>query len=360
MSKTDLWQRFIQNERLRRWVVLILLITVLYLVRSVMSYILLTFIFSFLVLRLSAIMKKHLHLPNKLTVIITYLIFMAGIYFAITNYVPRLIEQSTILVKSVLDFYKNNADNKTNNEVFNYIWSYASSSTVLKYFQNGASVLIHYLSNIGTMGLTFVMSLLLSFFYTFEKEEMFSFSRSFLKGPYAWFFQDIRHFGLTFVNTFGVVLEAQFIIAIVNTVITTVFLAFMGMPQLLSLGIMVFILSLIPVAGVIISAVPLCFIGYSVGGVKYIAYIIIMLIVVHALESYILNPKLMSSKTELPIFYTFVVLFFAEHIWGVWGLIVGIPVFTFALDILGVKPVGQKHQVYEDAVKRIGGMKKNE
>ena len=62
-----------------------------------------------------------------------------------------------------------------------------------------------------------------------------------------------------------------------------------------------------------------------------------MLCVVHALEAYVLNPKLMSSRTELPIFYTFVVLYVSEHLFGMWGLIVGIPVFTFLLDILGVK-----------------------
>src|SRR5699024_11407431 len=43
------------------------------------------------------------------------------------------------------------------------------------------------------------------------------------------------------------------------------------------------------------------------------------------------------SRTELPIFYTFVVLYVSEHLFGMWGLIVGIPVFTFLLDILGVK-----------------------
>ena len=68
---------------------------------------------------------------------------------------------------------------------------------------------------------------------------------------------------------------------------------------------------------------------------------------VHAIESYVLNPKLMSSRTELPIFYTFVVLFVSEHLFGTWGWIVGIPIFTFMLDVLGVKPVHTKHNKLE-------------
>jgi hypothetical protein len=43
------------------------------------------------------------------------------------------------------------------------------------------------------------------------------------------------------------------------------------------------------------------------------------------------------TDPNLPIFYTFVVLLVGEHFFGVWGLICGVPVFTFLLDILGVK-----------------------
>ena len=99
---------------------------------------------------------------------------------------------------------------------------------------------------------------------------------------------------------------------------------------------MIFFLGLIPVAGVIMSLLPLCAIAYTIGGFMYVFYIVIVIMVVHALEAYILNPKLMSSKTDLPVFYTFIVLIFGEHFFGVWGLIVGIPIFVFLLDILDV------------------------
>jgi predicted PurR-regulated permease PerM len=52
----------------------------------------------------------------------------------------------------------------------------------------------------------------------------------------------------------------------------------------------------------------------------------------------------MSSRTELPIFYTFVVLMVSEKLFGTWGLIVGVPIFTFLLDIMGVKSIGDKKQ----------------
>ncbi|MEE5730434.1 AI-2E family transporter, partial [Streptococcus pneumoniae] len=65
-------------------------------------------------------------------------------------------------------------------------------------------------------------------------------------------------------------------------------------------------------------------------------YIVLVIFAIHAIETYFLNPKLMSAKTELPIFFTFTVLIFSEHFFGIWGLIIGIPIFVFLLDILDV------------------------
>jgi len=125
----------------------------------------------------------------------------------------------------------------------------------------------------------------------------------------------------------------------------------MGFPHLIALGIMLFILGLVPVAGVIISLIPLSIIAYSIGGLMYIVYILVIVMVLHAIEAYFLNPKLMSAKTDLPIFYTFMVILFSEHFLGVWGLIIGIPLFMFLLDILGVtssEESKQKMDVVED------------
>lgn len=336
----NLWDRFLNNERLRRMVVLVLLIGILYLARSMMSLILLTFIFTFLIVRLIKIVQRYLPISSKLIVIGVYALLIGLMYFAITVYVPKLLDQSEAMIRSVLHFYQHPP--KGTSEVVQYINNYISQSDIVKQLKNSVGIVINYLTSLGSVGFTFVMSLLLSFFFTIEKEEMDHFSKSFLTGPYAWLFNDIYYFAKIFVNTFGVVLEAQFMIAIVNTILTTACLALLQMPQLISLAVMIFILSLVPVAGVIISAIPMSFIAYSDGGIRLVVYVIIMLLVVHALESYVLNPKFMSSRTELPIFYTFVVLLVAEHLFGVWGLIVGIPIFTFALDVLGVKPVKAK------------------
>lgn len=336
---TDAWHRFIANVRLRRFVVLALIIFVLWLVRPLMNLILFTFILTFIVVNWVRWVQRYIpKLSTSFTVIVTYLLLLVVLYLGVTRYLPVLVSQIVKMGNSVAKFYSTHEMS----QIMHYVNHYVSTGTIMSQLRHGVTLAVDTITSIGTVTVTFVMSLILSFFYTLELEQMNEFSRSFLNSDFGWFFSDIDYFGKKFVNTFGVVLEAQFFIAICNTVITVACLLVMKMPQILALGIIVFIFSLVPVAGVIISLVPLSVVAYSVGGVRYIIYILIMICVIHAIEAYILNPKFMSSKTELPIFYTFIVLLVGERLLGTWGLIVGVPIFTFLLDILGVKSINKK------------------
>lgn len=342
------WQKFKRNVPFRRFVVLLLIITFLYEMRAFMNTILLTFIFTYIVVHLVRLVQKHFpQVPSKLIVIVTYLIIVIGLYFVITIYIPMLANQISKMATSVVKFYKSNKMDG----VMDYINHYVNKNELVTQAKNVGSIMVHAVTSVGTLTVATFMSLILSFFYTIELKEMNEFTSLFTKsGYFKWLFEDIKYFGKKFVNTFGVVLEAQFFIAICNTVLTMICLAIMRMPQIVALGLMVFVLSLIPVAGVIISLIPLSIVAYSVGGIRYVIYIFVIIMIIHALEAYVLNPKFMASKTELPIFYTFLVLLVAEHFWGTWGLIVGVPIFTFLLDVLDIKQT--KKEKHEDSLDR--------
>ena len=334
------WHRFIDNVPLRRFAVLALLIWVLYLMRGMLSAILLTFIFTYIVVHWVRFVQRWIpRLPPLLVVLATYAVLIAAVYFAVTKYLPLLVNEIIKMVNSVLKFYQSQDGSWLIKQLNHYI----SASTVTAQVKHGINLAFSTLTSLTKMAVTFFLSFILSFFYTIELKQVYSFSRLFLTSDlFSWLFEDIYFFGKKFVNTFGVVLEAQFFIALCNTALTAICLMFMHMPQILALALMVFIFSLVPVAGVIISLIPLSMVGYSVGGIRDVIYIVIMIIAIHALESYVLNPKFMSSRTELPIFYTFVVLLVSEKLFGTWGLIVGVPIFTFLLDIMGVKSIGNK------------------
>jgi predicted PurR-regulated permease PerM len=199
-----------------------------------------------------------------------------------------------------------------------------------------------YATNVGKLGFDVFLSLILSCIYLLEKPRIIEFTNRFEDSKISAIFTETKYFGERFARSFGKVIEAQFAIAFVNSILSVIALYFMGFPQLIGLGLMIFFFGLVPVAGVFISLLPLCTVAYTIGGMMYIVYVIIMITVLHMLEGYVLNPKLMSSKTNLPMFYTFTILIFSEHFLGIWGLIIGIPIFMFFLDILDVDTNKQK------------------
>lgn len=330
----ELFEKFKKNDGLRRFAVLLVILLVLYLIRDIISLILLTFILTYLITRVVSVLNKWIKLPKKILAIMLYILIVVFMYFSITIYVPRLINQTFSMVESVINFYQNP---KTDNSLVEWLSKKISFSEITDQLKSGAKMLVTYVTSVGSMGMTFLMSFILSFFFCLEENWVKDFSKSFLTSKIGCFSKDVAYLGKKFINTFGVVLEAQFLIALVNTALTTIGLSLMGFPQLLSLALMIFIFSLIPVAGVIISCIPLALIGYTVGGIQDVVYVLIMIAVIHMFESYFLNPKLMSSKTDLPVFYIFIILMFSEHFFGVWGLVIGIPVFVFLLDLLDVK-----------------------
>jgi len=332
------YDSFVANKRLRRFVLLMAVMGLFYLFRSMMSLFLLTFTFTFLSVQLvRAVQKKFPRVKPVWVIVPVYLLIITGIVFAVANYVPQIISQTAKMFTSLQKFYQ--SDEMKSNVYLSVVYDYLQQINLDAQIKTAITQAVNYLSSIGAMGLNIFLSFLLSFFYTTQVEQMNGFGRQFLTSKYGWLFDDLRYYGQKFVNTFGVVIEAQLMIAVVNTSLTTITLLVMGMPSVIALAVMVFILSLIPVAGVIISLIPLSFIAYSVGGIRYVIYIIIMIVVIHMIETYFLNPQFMSSMTHLPIFFTFVILIVSEELIGTWGLIIGIPIFVFFLDILGVHSI---------------------
>lgn len=338
MLIVDAWDKFIDNVKLRRFTVLALIIFILWLIRSLINILLLTFILTFIMFSWMKLMHKVIpSLSSRLLIVLTYAILLGLAYWAVTAYLPVLIDQIAKLIKSVTKFY----DSRQGQALYSEISQYVNVQMLMSPFKHGSTMLIKAVSDISTGLITFGLSFALSFFMSFDFKQLRQFSQRFLTSDFDWFFQDIAYFGEKFVNTFGAVLEAQFFIAVCNTILTTLGLFAMGMPQVFALSLIVFIFSLVPVAGVIISLVPLSFIAYANDGVNGVINIIIMIAAIHLLESYVLNPHFMARQTKIPVPYTFIVLIVSEHFWGIWGLIIGVPTFAFFLDILNVKKINE-------------------
>ncbi|MED1016989.1 AI-2E family transporter [Bacillus atrophaeus] len=328
--------KFFQHPGVRRFLVFVVLAGVLYLFKSMINLILLTFIFTFLMNRLENVVRHFLNrffrVSQRGIITLLYIALAVGLTVGGFVFYPVVAAQIEQLIKQI----KYIAYHPNSIPFFDEVSNVFGDINISSYVKEAFNVLYTYLADISTFGLQIVMALILSMFFLFEKKRLSEFMEKFKTSKLAVFYNEFAFFGGKFARTFGKVLEAQFIIALVNCVLTFIALWIMHFPQLFGLSIMVFFLGLIPVAGVVISLVPLSIIAYSTGGGVYVLYIVLVIMAIHAIETYFLNPKLMSAKTELPIFFTFTVLIFSEHFLGIWGLIIGIPIFVFLLDILDV------------------------
>ncbi|MFJ8066073.1 AI-2E family transporter [Psychrobacillus sp. NPDC096426] len=328
----DVVTEFFQKKGVKRVLIFAFIVFILYSMRSMMNLILLTFIFTFLMDRLIEFVVKYIRLNRKTLVIILYSLIVGLLTLGIVKYLPIITVQISQLAKQITAFYTQPHENV----LIGYIEMIISKNQLTAYLENGFSFLLKYFTGISKTSIQVMIALILSLFFLLEKPRLKEFTSKFKYSKIAPFYYEVEYFASKFTRTFGKVIEAQFIIAIVNTILTVIALSILGFPQIFGLAILIFFLGLIPVAGVIISLIPLVLIAFTIGGVLKVAYVVVAILIIHAIEAYILNPKLMSSKTDLPVFYTFIVLIFSESFFGVWGLIVGIPIFVFLLDVLEV------------------------
>lgn len=321
-----------QSSEFKRISIFALISFILYLLKDMLNMILLTFIFTFLMDRLTGMVSKKVRLNRKLIVVCLYALIIGLLSYAIVKYLPLITTEIRQLIKQLTVFYTTKHDNA----LLNYFVERMQEIKISNYIEQGFTFLIRYFTDVSKVGLQVLLAVLLSIFFLLEKPSLIEFTKKFQTSKIASIYNEIAFFARKFAGTFGKVIEAQLIIALVNCLLTTIALWVLDFPQLGGLSIMIFLLGLIPVAGVILSFIPLSIIAYSIGGLIKVVYVGIVILIIHGIEAYILNPKLMSSKTNLPVFYTLIILIFSEHFFGVWGLIVGIPIFVFLLDVLEV------------------------
>lgn len=140
-----------------------------------------------------------------------------------------------------------------------------------------------------------------------------------------------------FATVIGQGLRAQALIAVLNTVLTLLGLAVLGVPSLAVLSAIVFVCSFIPVLGVFLSTTPIVLVALNAGGIELAASAIVMIIVVHAVEAYGLNPLIYGRTLHLNPVLTLIILFVAYHAFGVWGMLLGVPTARYLLsDVLRV------------------------
>ena len=177
------------------------------------------------------------------------------------------------------------------------------------------------------------LSLLLSFFIVFDLTKMRRGVRRLQGSRVKDFYLEIAPGLISFGRLIGRAFQAQAVIAFFNTVLTFLLIRILGIDNPLFLCVIVFFCSFIPVLGVVLSSIPIAIIAIAQpdGGVWLAFLAVVGILLIHLVEAWILNPKILGDMLHLHPVMVLAILAIGEHFFGVWGLLLGVPVIVYIL-----------------------------
>jgi predicted PurR-regulated permease PerM len=353
------WDRiFSLGTRLFVWA---LLVAILYILRPFFLLIFLTFVFAYVQAHgVDGLQHRMRNRPLRVTIVA--LVFLGSIGATVTWLAPAVREQAGTLLENY-PTYIQKADESVNSwlrQSFPEVWKSVvrtaapppgdpstpspepalikdlvdslvglgsesetkhSPETFKKVLDVGSS-LFGYLS-------AFLLSLLFSFLIVLDLPKLKRGVTGLAATRIGFIYEEVSENIATFGKVMGRALEAQLFIAIVNTILTAIGMWFLGLPNLLVLSTIVFVCSFIPVAGVFISSTPMCLIALSTGDFYKMVMTIVMVLIVHAIETYILNPRIYGHHMRMNPVFVLIVLTVCGKLFGVWGLVLGIPIVNY-------------------------------
>lgn len=333
----DHLKAFFKEEVVKKIFALVLLFVILWSIKGLLNLLLLTFIFSYLLNSLQQVLYKFLSkmmpIKEKLVTIGMYAVILFAIIFGLATYINRSAKELTGIAHKVISFSPETYTNQINPKIEGVLRGLHLES----YTKGALTSIFHAIPHVSEFGIQLVMAFILSFFLLSGKKQIKNFGKKVEKSKINFLYSYYKYLGTNFANTFGKILQFQILISLINSVLSMIFLAILGFHQVVGLGLMMFLFGLIPVIGAIISFIPLAIIAFTIGGITKVLWIVVMVLGIHAMESYVLNPRLMAHETKLPIFMTFLTLIISEHFLGTWGLLLGIPLLMFLLDLFNIQ-----------------------
>jgi predicted PurR-regulated permease PerM len=123
------------------------------------------------------------------------------------------------------------------------------------------------------------------------------------------------------------VVRGQLVICCVNGVLSAIGFALFGLKYWPILAIVAALMSIVPIFGSILSAIPAVMIGLTQGLWTALS-VLIWIIGIHQIEANLLNPKIIGAAAKIHPVLVVLALITGEHFFGIWGALLGVPVLS--------------------------------
>ncbi|MGH9458222.1 MAG: AI-2E family transporter [Thermoanaerobaculia bacterium] len=342
--------------KFEKWAIWAGLIGIIYLLRHLFPIFFVTFVLAYIAS--SAVKELTRRFPRrKLNVVLVYVVLLAILAGALFLIVPRMISEARGLARQYI-VTENVAGPAANDGVLQReahqlldaaIVFAAGEAAFVEFRQSDAYAAVVgridasivasmpriiraitlFANHAVVFAFQFLLSILLSFLLVWDLPRTRERIARLGQGPtaevYAEVAPSIRAFGIMLGRAF----EAQSVVAVVNALLSVLVFVILGLPSIALLATIVFVCSYIPIIGMILSTIPAALLAFKVGGIAKVLWLILLVLVIHAVEAYMLNPLIYGRHLRLHPVAVIVILLVAEHLFGLWGLLLGVPVAAF-------------------------------
>jgi len=349
-----------QNKRVLIW---LCFFAGLWLMRDYMSILFLVFVLCYLTGPVSKSLQKSLRLPHYVATTLVFLVVLFALFGLFRYVTPRVVKEVESLVNNagkleagVLNIQRSLAENYpvVSKAIISYLRDSVPDEVEVLWLKENPSdkivpaeallrlhmavfiekarqfipqIMVFAWHVISTLSLSLLFAYLISLDTARLRAEMAGLRRSRLRH----FHEETAAAIVNFANTVGRALQAQFMIACLNTLLTTIGLLFLGLPAVTALALIVFFCSFIPVLGVFISTTPMVIVALGTGDLLMAVWVVLLIVIIHAIEAYGLNPLIYGRHLHLNPVLVLFILYVCHRAFGVWGMLLGVPVTHYVM-----------------------------
>ena len=272
-------------------------------------------------------LRKH-KVPSALSVVIVLVTFFAilgGIFTAmapsITTQSRDLAEQATKGIEQLQQWIQGpplNVDLGHYNDIINQISTFLQDRVT-----DIASRVVSGISTAGSIVVTFVLMMVLTFFFLKDGEGFLPMIRRTTGYNVGWHLTEV----LTRIwNTLSGFIRVQAIISFVDAVCIGIGLLVLHVPLAPALAVITFFASFIPIVGALVAGALAVIIALVSNGVTNALLVLLIIIAVQQLEGHILQPVLQSKAMNLHAAIVLLSVTIGSTMFGVVGAFLAVPV----------------------------------
>ncbi len=199
------------------------------------------------------------------------------------------------------------------------------NDTLKKSISTGTAILEKTLTSVGYVlmltGFTFLFTL---FFLLYRTHLLKFLVASFTETHHKTVFEIVENIQFM-VKKYLVGLFLQMIIV---TILSFIAYTIIGVKYNFMLAILTGILNILPYIGIFTALLIGALITFATSGISHVLFIVIAIVVIHAIDGNIIMPRVVGSKVKINSLIVIIGLVIGEMIWGIAGMLLTIPILA--------------------------------